>query len=391
MAKLLLSCDEYIIVYKGNYYFRNKVDKMFFYRYLRVFEQLRIACRCEEINSPTAQMIPIEDKRIEVHFLSVFHGPKQYVMVWPKLRKETKGVADGCDAAILRLPSTIAQRIYVDVRKKKIPYCTEIVYDAFDGSRAETNFIKKLLWKNIDRQMRRICGAADGVSCVTEKYLQKRYCSFKEDAFTSFYSSLALEDEYLRGFRCYPQKERFLIGHVSDGIKFNGRKGIKELLKAVSILKNKGILVDVSFAGGEKDWDSCKQLMEYARQLNIENNVEIAGYLSRKDLGKFLEKADVFVFPTKAEGLPRVLIEAMAKGLPCITTPVSGNPELIQPEFLVEYYDVALLATKIKELITTKDVYEKASKDNYNKSLQYRSEILEKRRDMFYSKLKNKI
>ena len=87
MAKLLISCDEYIMVYNGKYYFRNKVDKLFFYRYLRVFEQLRIACRCEEVNLPTQQMIPIEDKRIEIHYLSVFHGPKQFVKVWPKLLK----------------------------------------------------------------------------------------------------------------------------------------------------------------------------------------------------------------------------------------------------------------------------------------------------------------
>ena len=189
MAKLLISCDEYIMVYNGKYYFRHKVDKLFFYRYLRVFEQLRIACRCEEVNLPTQQMIPIEDKRIEIHYLSVFHGPKQFVKVWPKLRKEIKRVACGCDAAILRLPSTIAQCVYTEVKEVSIPYSTEIVYDAYDGYKTETNILKKIIWKNIDRRMRRICGGADGVSCVTEKYLQRRYYSIKEGAFTSFYSS----------------------------------------------------------------------------------------------------------------------------------------------------------------------------------------------------------
>lgn len=389
MAKLLLSCDEYIIVYKGEYYFRNDIDKHFFYRYLRVFENLKIACRCEMVRALSDKMIPIKDPRIEVHYLTVFHGPQQYAKVWTKLNREIKNIAEGCDAAILRLPSTIAQIIYPEVKKKKIPYCTEIVYDAYDGYNSETNIIKKLLWKIIDKQMRKICNEAYGVSCVTERYLQRRYFSKKKNAFESYYSSLSLDPFFYSGPRTYPEKPIFLIAHVSDGIKFNGRKGIKELLNAVALLKEKGHEVRVSFAGGNKEWDSCKALMEYASRLKIADNVEIAGYLSREELNEFLEKADIFVFPTKAEGLPRVLIEAMAKGLPCITTPVSGNPELIQPEFLVDYYDVECLSNKIWELATAKKTYENASIANYYKSLEYQASILEKRRDIFYNKLKD--
>ena len=78
----------------------------------------------------------------------------------------------------------------------------------------------------------------------------------------------------------------------------------------------------------------------------------------------------------------------MAKGLPCITTPVSGNPELISEYFLVDYENVETLADRIEELIKDKVLYEAASAENFNRSLQYEDSILEKRRDEFYSKLK---
>ena len=115
------------------------------------------------------------------------------------------------------------------------------------------------------------------------------------------------------------------------------------------------------------------------------------GYLNREELDKFLNEADIFVLPTRAEGLPRVIIEAMAKGLPCITTPVSGNPELVDERFLVPYDDVALLADRIEELATTPNLYECTSRINYRRSKNYESSLLQARRDDFYNKLKESI
>ena len=88
--------------------------------------------------------------------------------------------------------------------------------------------------------------------------------------------------------------------------------------------------------------------------------------------------------------MPRVIIEAIAKGLPTVTTPASGNPELIPAHYLVDFYDVDTLANRIEELVTSKEEYEKASKENYEHSLQYEASILQDRRDEFYRALKNR-
>jgi glycosyltransferase involved in cell wall biosynthesis len=111
--------------------------------------------------------------------------------------------------------------------------------------------------------------------------------------------------------------------------------------------------------------------------------------MNRITLASALDDADIFVLPTRAEGLPRVIIEAMAKGLPCISTNVSGNPELLDSHWLTGYEDIELLAERIKELCTNSLIYEATSIENYNNSLKYEASILEKRRDAFYGNLKN--
>lgn len=95
----------------------------------------------------------------------------------------------------------------------------------------------------------------------------------------------------------------------------------------------------------------------------------------------------MYVMPTMAECLPRVIIEAMSKGLPCITTPVSGNPELVSSHFLVDYYDIMTLADRIAELVENKELYERASKENFERSWDYEASVLQERRDEFYRNL----
>lgn len=176
--------------------------------------------------------------------------------------------------------------------------------------------------------------------------------------------------------------------NVANQIEFNGRKGQKEIILAVSKLKEIGIIVHVKYAGEDYN-NGIAQLQELAHKYGVDKQVFFLGYLQRDKLSSFLDNADLYVMPTKAEGLPRVIIEAMAKGLPCITTNVSGNSELIESQYLVDnYYDIDSWAEKIKKITTDKELYEKASSFNFNKSLNYEASVLQYRRDTFYSKLK---
>ena len=391
MAKLLLACDDYIFRNNGQYYFKSKESQNFFGRYLRVFEELRVACRIIEEPVLKEGRIMVDDSRIEILPLPVFHGPKQYSKVYFSLGRALTSAVCGCDAAVLRLPSTVAQRISKQVIKAGIPYATEIVFDACDGAETADSLSEKVIWRIIDRKMRRICSTADGVSCVTEKYLQKRYYSIKAGHFESYYSTLDLDKSFFTAPRQYPGKDVLTIAHVDMQIGLHSRKGTDVIINALARLKREdGIIVNVKFAGD--DWDnSTEKILNYAKANGVGEQVECVGLLSRPELDAFLNDADLFVLPTKAEGLPRVIIEAIAKGLPTITTPASGNPELISEDYLVPIKDDEKLAKKIKLLVSDKKEYERISKINFEHSLQYMGAVLQERRDEFYGKLKARV
>lgn len=387
MAKLLISCDDYIFRHDGKYYFKSQEWAEFYQRYLRAFEVLRICNRIIDEEVLKKGRIEVKDSRIEIWSLPVFHGPVQYARSYFSVGRAMKSAVKECDAAILRLPSTVAQRLSKQVIEAKIPYAVEIVFDAGDGADSANNLFEKLLWRIIDKTMRNICASADGVACVTERYLQRHYYSVKKRHFVGNYSTLALDKSFFAAPRKYPTKSTLTIAHVDLQIGLHSRKGTDIIIQSLAKLKKEGTIVNVVFAGD--DWDnSTSRIMEYAKSLGIEDQVSCSGFLNRKQLDDFLNDSDLFVLPTKAEGLPRVIIEAIAKGLPTITTPVSGNPELIPAHFLVDFYDVDGFANKIKELITNPKVYEEASRENFEHSLQYESTILQNRRDEFYASLR---
>lgn len=386
MSKLLISCDDTLFVYHGKYYFKNQEWCNFYKRYLRIFNSLRIAVRCEVVNELNSCNILIDDTRIEVIDIPNFSGPLEYAKKYFRIGRALTNICNGCDAAIVRLPSTIGQRVARKVIKSHIPYGVEVVYDAEDGWRSEKKIINRYLWKRIDKEMRETCYTANGISCVTEFYLQKHYYSKKADAFTSHYSTLELPKEFYGFPKKYPEGKTFTLANVANQIQFNGRKGFNEIIEAISILKKKGVIVNAKFVGQDYH-NGITQFMDLSRCLDVEKQIEFMGYLTRPELDDFLSSVDMFVMPTRAEGLPRVIIEAMAKGLPAISTPVSGNPELLDTHFLVKYEDVQTLANRIEELIIDKELYEKTSFENFNNSQKYEATVLERKRDAFYQKL----
>ena len=136
------------------------------------------------------------------------------------------------------------------------------------------------------------------------------------------------------------------------------------------------------------DGEYRKRLEELAEELCVIERVSFLGKISdRQQIIKLLDLSDIFTLPSRQEGLPRAMIEAMSRALPCVGTNVGGIPELIDEKFIVETNDSDSLAEKIALLIENKSEYEKQSQNNLTKSMEYRSDIVQARRQEFYRKL----
>jgi colanic acid/amylovoran biosynthesis glycosyltransferase len=104
-------------------------------------------------------------------------------------------------------------------------------------------------------------------------------------------------------------------------------KGQLVLLEAVAELVRAGRDVRLALVGGGPMHDA---LAVAARRLGIEGRVELTGPLGHPAVVERIRRADVFCLPSFAEGVPVVLMEAMALGVPVLTTRVMGIPELVE-------------------------------------------------------------
>ncbi len=107
--------------------------------------------------------------------------------------------------------------------------------------------------------------------------------------------------------------------------RLSHQKGFKYLIEAAKICKDKNLPYQFFIAGSGKLEADLKSLTS---ELGVEEQVTFLGFI--EDLSPFYQTADMFVLPSLYEGMPNVVMEAMAHGTPCISTRVNGADELLK-------------------------------------------------------------
>ena len=128
-------------------------------------------------------------------------------------------------------------------------------------------------------------------------------------------------------------------------------KGQAVLLDAVRLLVRQGQPVLATFAG---DGPDRQRLEAMAREYGVADHVTFLGGVNPESVRDLYATSDAFVLPSFAEGIPVVLMEAMAMEVPCVSTVITGIPELItngESGLLVSPSDAAELAAAIEKLI----------------------------------------
>lgn len=124
--------------------------------------------------------------------------------------------------------------------------------------------------------------------------------------------------------------------------ELNKNKNHIVVLNALNKIKDRQYIYLICGRGVLKEYLEIK-----IKELNLKNKVKLIGY--RSDVKEILKIADLFIFPSKREGLPVSLIEAMAADLPAIASNVRGNRDLISKENLFKSDDVDTLVKLIEK------------------------------------------
>lgn len=141
------------------------------------------------------------------------------------------------------------------------------------------------------------------------------------------------------------------IGHCTRG------KGVFDSVEAIALVneklvsQNSPLRFQLTLIGAFMSADEEKELREFIRQKNLQNVVAVLGFVSDEQKKQELRTADVFCFPTyfAAEGQPASLIEALAFGLPVVTTRWRGIPAMLPDDYpgLVDIKSPSQIAEKL--------------------------------------------
>ena len=180
-------------------------------------------------------------------------------------------------------------------------------------------------------------------------------------------------------------KNEFKIGDhevvlFSTG-ELNQNKNHKLVIKAIASIEHRNLKYFICGTGTESD-----RLKQLVRELGLEDRITFLGY--RNDIEKWLNIADVFVFPSFREGLSVSLMEAMASELPVICSRIRGNIDLIDEEnggYFFNPNDEKDLADKILSMTENlTDNKEKMGLYNRRKVMMYSKVSVKKHMKVIY-------
>lgn len=357
-------------------------------RYMKFFDSVTIVARVKQ--GTEADVNPcncVTKGNVEVYDLPYYVGFNGYL----KKRGEIKSVIEKViskiaikeTAIVCRIPGRICANAIEILDKKKIPYGVEVVGDPYDVlSKGSVKHPLRPVIRILSLfSLKRLCKKAPAALYVTKETLQKRYpCN----NFNVGVSDVVMPAEaFVKEAKTITNTT---IKLICVGTLEQGYKAPDVVTKALKIMHDKGLDFNFTWVGdGILKAQTIKECEEYG----IAYRCHFLGKLSSGNaVREQLDKADIYMMPSRMEGLPRALVEAMARALPCVATRVGGIPEMIDPEAIIEANNPEALAERVIYLVNNPTEAYKHSKINLQKAKEYSEDNLSPIRESFYEYVK---
>lgn len=379
----------------GLIYPETMYDYAFWSRYLDIFDEVKVFARVASARTyQNMDSKPANGPKVSFYSLPNYHGPWEYIKVLMQLQQIAKDALRDTEACILRVPGEVGSILWKACQKQSRPFGLEVVGDPWDSLAPGSvkSILRPFARRLLRQQLMRQCHEAPITAYVTESKLQSRY---PPSHWSTYYSSIDLPKEYLASNQMIAQRSIRILNkpfppiwrlcHIGTLAQLYKAPDI--LIKAVAQVLKNGIHVELHIIG---EGQFRKPMEVLCQNLGIDDKVYFLGKLPRdRTLFQKLDTYDMFILPSRQEGLPRALIEAMARGLPCIGSDVGGIPELLSSDWMVPPNNIDLLANKIIQMLNNPSKLASVCDHNVHIASLYTQEHLNEKRNLFYKRLKD--
>ncbi|MEH7019911.1 glycosyltransferase [Priestia megaterium] len=373
-----INCDE-----QGNY-FGTVLNNNVFKRYFSIVDSLDIAIRVEkqEQNSKASQITLDNINIIPMPNVASATGIFNTREATHALKQNIKKA----DILFIRLPSFIGNIAIKLAKQLSKPYIVEMVgcpWDSLWNHSIKGKIIAPYMWHTTRQNLKN----AKYAVYVTNEFLQNRYPTNGEFVNCSNVELPEIEESILdsRIEKIQTLEDKIIIGTAAAlNVRYKGQQYI---IEAISKLKREGIKCEYQLVG----WGDSSYLKEKAKQFEVEDCIKFVGTLPHKEVFSWIDNIDIYAQPSRQEGLPRALIEAMSRGCPAIGAKSGGIPELLDKEYVFSNKK-----TNIDEICNiirnyNKEKMIKQSKRNFMEAKQYNKELIQKRRKSLFKTAINSI
>lgn len=358
-------------------------DEMFS-RYFSVVDKLIIMVRTFSTNKTYLEMNmkPLTIENIEVVEVKNFNTIKGFLMDQKEFEKEATQDIARADMIFARMPSSTSNSVLKICQKLNKPYLVEVGGCAWDSYWNHGIMGKAIAPLMYYREKKYVAGA-EFATYVTKEFLQRRYPNKKvttncSNVYLQPVDNTVLEQRIKKIESMDVERVAFGQAVNSIDVKY---KGEHLIIRAMGELKKKGIKIDFQVAGpGKGDF-----LKQQAERYDVTDQLHLIGTLKKEEMFEWYKSLDVYTQPSKQEGLPRSVIEAMSVGCPAIGSNIAGIPELLDEDCLFNPDDNSQIVAVIENLLDKQKMIEKA-RTNFERAKEYNLEDIEQRRKEIFNR-----
>jgi glycosyltransferase involved in cell wall biosynthesis len=348
-------------------------------RYLDVFSSVLIAARVADVEEPSPGCVPASAPGVAFCALPPYSGLSGLVRSSRSVHAVVTHALRGCPAVILRTPSPVAYLAGRAMVTMGRAYGAQVVGDPDQvfSSGAFRHPLRVPLRHAATAAQRLVAWHAHAAMYVTMRTLQQKYPT---SGFAYSGSDVSLDQTAFVAARPVRPAVGEPFTFINVASLDQPYKGTSVLLEAFRRVCNQASDVKLLIVGSGA---LMERFQSEAAALGLQQQVEFLGQLDRDGVRRALDRAQLFVLPSLTEGLPRALLEAMARRLPSVATTVGGIPELLPASCLVAPKDVKGLAERLLALLHDEREREALAERNQRVAATYHERLQEPVRRAF--------